>query len=239
METKEQLIKHFQSLIKRIESSKSDEEALECLKGVESYNLILIDTLQNLYYREEKINEKLDKLIDRTSTVSCRFSEKDSSTLAMMTGVGIIARLDAVDYLKKCLLGAKVLTICDPYFLQPYGKAQVQEYLEAITEVIPLKLPRIELFIRSEKRNPKVAEGLNEFCRNREPKIKIKCYETEEIHDRIWMVDYDKAYVVGTSFNGVGNKWSFILDLPKEDTQKFIKELKEVRSNSTNSSNSA
>ncbi len=46
-------------------------------------------------------------------------------------------------------------------------------------------------------------------------------YRTKTIHDRVWIVEGRKAFVVGTSFQGIGNKFSFILDLPNEDLEKF------------------
>jgi hypothetical protein len=54
-------------------------------------------------------------------------------------------------------------------------------------------------------------------------------YKTKTIHDRVWIVEGRKAFVVGTSFQGIGNKFSFILDIPNVDLEIFNLHLEKIR----------
>ena len=47
----------------------------------------------------------------------------------------------------------------------------------------------------------------------------------DDVHDRVWIKDFHSAYVVGTSFNGLGDKCAFILSLPEEDRRDFIRAI--------------
>jgi hypothetical protein len=55
-------------------------------------------------------------------------------------------------------------------------------------------------------------------------------YHQEEIHDRVWLKDETDAVVVGTSFNGLGNKCAFLLNLEAADASSFSAELRRIRS---------
>jgi hypothetical protein len=55
------------------------------------------------------------------------------------------------------------------------------------------------------------------------------------LHDRVWIADHERAFTVGTSFNGIGSRCAFILELPSEDRRAFIRELASIRANVTKS----
>ncbi len=49
------------------------------------------------------------------------------------------------------------------------------------------------------------------------------------MHDRVWIKDGNRAKVVGTSFNGLGKKLAFILNLPESDLRAFQTQLPRIR----------
>jgi hypothetical protein len=51
--------------------------------------------------------------------------------------------------------------------------------------------------------------------------------ETDKIHDRIWIKNHSAAVVTGTSLGGIGNKLSFILELPDDDLRELKRFLKD------------
>jgi len=58
-------------------------------------------------------------------------------------------------------------------------------------------------------------------------------YVGKEVHDRVWFWFEEEnsepqGVVVGTSFNGLGKHFTFVLDLPKEDAREFWKHLSEA-----------
>ncbi|MGM8063212.1 hypothetical protein [Vogesella indigofera] len=231
MPSREFLIQHLQHLLQQVESSETDNEAWQRVRHDHFF-----DPWWDEYSldRFDRLDRKLDELLKRSSNAMCRYSgEGDGQIVRLITGVGELARVEAVRYLNQCLSGARQLTICDPYFLQPYGRMPKANYVAAIKDVIPKQVSQIELFVKPRKRDAEVAEGFNEFCKERS--IKLTCRRTDAIHDRVWIVDSSRAYVVGTSFNGLGNKCAFILDLPDEDMRGFFKEIGFLREQTTRS----
>lgn len=171
------------------------------------------------------IERKLDRLFEPPSGFECRLSGADGdNVIQLMTGLGPTARAGAVEHLGECLDGAQHITICDPFFLQLPPKAMsIPDYVAALGSIFPEKMRSLELFVGSRKRTTGVADGINSLCKERS--IRISCFKTDDIHDRVWIADYERAYSVGTSFNGLGNKGSFILQLPDEDKRRFIQEI--------------
>lgn len=230
MPSRELLIHHLTDLLEQIKSSESDAEAWRHFRRER-----LEPWLEDIaYHRISRLERKVDELLERPNTASCRFSGDDSRAIArFLTEVGETGRSEAVRYLRDCLAGARQLMICDPYFLQPYGRLPKSEYLAAIADVLPQQLAQIELFVKPRKRDAEIAGRFNELCKARN--IKLTCRKTDAIHDRVWIVDSARAYVVGTSFNGLGNKCAFILDLPDEDMKGFFREVGLVREQTTRS----
>ncbi|MDD2750511.1 hypothetical protein [Acidithiobacillus sp.] len=184
-------------------------------------------------YRLRRLDQKVDALLERP-TPSCRIaSEEDNNVLQLMTGVGAAARTEAIDYMRSGFSGAKQLVICDPYFLLSNSKTSKADYLAGVDVVIPKNVKAIELYVKPRKRDAEVATGFTKLCQDRG--IKLTCRKTEELHDRVWIVDSTRAYVVGASFNGLGNKCAFILELPEEDRRNFIKEVGLLRERTTRS----
>ncbi len=232
MTHKELLIERLKELISIVERSDSSWDALRdalrrnCREGL-FYPFWDVE----LEYRLHCLDKKVDSLLKRP-TPTCRMaSEEGNNVLQLMTGVGTAARKEAIDYMRSGFAGAKQLVICDPYFLLPNSKPSKADYLTGVASVIPKTVKAIELYVKPRMRNPEVADGFTKLCQDRG--IKLTCRKTDEIHDRVWIVDSTRAFVVGTSFNGLGNKFAFILELPEEDRRNFIKEVGLLRERTT------
>ncbi len=220
MPRKEFLIEHLKELISIVEHSDSERDALRKIRR-EGFFYPFWD--EEFEYRLHRLDQKVDALLERPVS-SCRMaSEEGNNVLQLMTGVGIAARTEAIHYLRDGLSGAKQLVICDPYFLLSNNKNSKTEYLAGIDAVIPQTVKTIELYVKPRKRDAEVAAGFTKLCKDRG--IKLTCRKTEELHDRVWIVDSTRAFVVGASFNGLGNKCAFILELPEQDRRNFIKEV--------------
>ena len=233
MPRKELLIEHLKELISIVERSDGDRDAL---RRIRREGLLYPFWDEEVEYRLHRLDQKVDALLERPVS-SCRMaSEEGNNVLQLMTGVGVAARAEAIDYMQDGFSGAKQLVICDPYFLLSNNKNSKTDYLAGIDAVIPKTVKVIELFVKPRKRDAEVASGLTKLCQDRG--IKLTCRKTEELHDRVWIVDSTRAFVVGASFNGLGNKCAFILELPEPDRRNFIKEVGLLRER-TNRSKSA
>lgn len=230
MPRKELLIEHLKDLISIVERSDGDRDALRRIRR-EGFFYPFWD--EEFEYRLHRLDQKIDALLDRPVS-SCRMaSEEGSNVLQLMTGVGVAARTEAIDYMRDGFSGAKQLVICDPYFLLSNNKNSKADYLAGIDAVIPKTVKVIELYVKPRKRDAEVASGFTKLCQDRG--IKLTCRKTEELHDRVWIVDSTRAFVVGASFNGLGNKCAFILELPEQDRRNFIKEVGLLRERTTRS----
>jgi hypothetical protein len=222
------------SLIERERLEKNlDEIVDELFKDVEKYAWKL--SWRKYYYhlegeRLDRIEGKLDKVLEGSSRARCRFSEDDGeSVLHLLTGAGLGERNKAINHLSAKLKGAISLTICDPYFLKiPKGSSPSETASEFIS-ILPKSLKNLDLYVKSRYRDKEFADCFNVKLQKRG--IKLLSRKTDEIHDRVWIKDFNDAFVVGTSFNGLGNKCAFILDLPKEDQRQFMSSLKEISRN--------
>lgn len=230
MPSKELLIQHLRKLIEIVERSESERDALWRIR-TEGFFYHFWD--EEIDHRFRRLDQKVDALLGRP-VPSCRMaSEEGNNVLQLMTGIGVAARVEAIDYFRGGFAGANQLVICDPYFLLSNSKISKTDYLAGVDAAIPKSVKSIELFVKPRKRDAEIADGFTKLCHERG--IKLTCRKTDELHDRVWIVDSTRAFVVGASFNGLGNKCAFILELPEEDRRSFLKEIGLLRERTTRS----
>ncbi|WP_257178697.1 MULTISPECIES: hypothetical protein [Bradyrhizobium] len=179
--------------------------------------------------RLSEIDQKLDSIIRRLDRPFCQLAEtEDNAHAKLIVGLGSGARQQALAHLNDSLGGARHLTICDPYLLSSPGRISSEEYVNGIESALPQTLRAVEIFSKRGVRNKDIADRLNQMFRRRD--IRVRIYKTEDIHDRVWIKDSLEAYSIGTSFNGLGNKFTFILPLPSSDVRPFLSEIQILRS---------
>ena len=124
--------------------------------------------------------------------------------------------------LKSRLRNAEKLMICDPYIFNVPQDTTNAEYVRRFLSALPMKtLHHLEI-VYSDRKSPSIIQEL----RKRLPtSVKLQLSVDESIHDRVWVVNDSKAFVVGTSFGGIGKKIAFILDLPDDDLIHFKRHL--------------
>lgn len=125
--------------------------------------------------------------------------------------------------LKSKLRDAELLTICDPYLLDEPKGENAGEYVRQLISVLPLdSLRSLDIVYDKSKEHPAVVREL----KHRLPKhISLRLIADDSIHDRVWIIDGKSAYVVGTSFGGLGKRLAFLLSLPYDDLANFKKYL--------------
>jgi hypothetical protein len=133
--------------------------------------------------------------------------------------------------LREVINKAKKLLIADPFFFHVPMDLSDDVYIEKLLETLPLStLLEITVIYTKPKRNT----ALPLFQSKIPKEVKFIPIENDSIHDRVWVVDDKKAYIVGTSFNGIGKKLSFILSLPDEDLNDFNDYLETAVNKKTN-----
>lgn len=129
--------------------------------------------------------------------------------------------------LKSSIQNAVKLTICDPYLFHTPKTLTESEYIAQLLSVLPLEtLLELTIFYQA----PNSRNSYREF-KNRLPEhILLRGFINDSIHDRVWIVDDIHAFAVGTSFGGIGKRYSFLLDLPQDDLRDFRAFLDELQS---------
>lgn len=121
------------------------------------------------------------------------------------------------------LQNAESLTVCDPYLFAKPKKERAEDYLDNLLSVLPLRTLRYLTIVhdRAKEHTPLVRAFEKKLPRN----INLLLRPNSDIHDRVWIVDKNKAFVIGTSFGGLGKRLAFLLDLPYEDLVRFKRYL--------------
>ncbi len=229
------------------------DELKKCLENYlkESGDNKLVEIIDCIYrhdysyphYRKlrelKSINEKI--LEELKEQRQCPFRENSKTgEIRFMSGY---SRKKGINHIKEKLEGAKSIIICDPYFF-PVKEKKCEDYVKEFIGVLPCSVKEITVYCQKNSKTLK-----NNLCYNaikgalekksKSKIIKLTIEKTEDIHDRVWIVDElcDKGFVVGGSFNGLGNKVMFILDLPIKDTQDFLKILKKIKANQPKKTN--
>lgn len=230
MPSKQELLAYLDFLRERVEASEDSRDAQFWLRRRLDWPPRRDDRLEE---RLQNIEGMLAHILERPGS-TCQFKGEEGKALArFIVSMGAQARAEANQYLSEVIAGAHELTICDPYILKPYSDTPAGDYVGTLISVFPTALRSLEIFVKPGARNKEVAEKLNNACKQRN--IRITVHRTNKIHDRVWIADHERAYTVGTSFNGLGNRCAFILPLPSEDRRAFSKELASIRGSASTS----
>ena len=227
MHTKQSIALQLRHLLELVELSETDADARRSIRRHRTSDMFGDEHVEHRLWRIER---ELHNLAER-STGRCQFSEGDSTrVIDLMTGRGTAARERSIKFLSQWLGDPQKLTVADPYFVKNTGTISESIYTASLAAVLPRSITSLELFagIRTPKyRREPVATWIDSYCQQH--CIALSVYNQEEIHDRVWIVDDDKALVVGASFNGIGDKCAFILPLDQDDTASFSAELQRIR----------
>jgi hypothetical protein len=175
-----------------------------------------------------KFEEIMPKLIDSfADSTTNDLINRDSSMLRACAQMALPDQegLTAKRSIERRLKGAKSLLITDPYFFTTAKGLTDEEYVEELLGVLPCgTLGKLIIIYQEQKKS----SAINCFKNTLPKSIDLVLITDDSIHDRVWMVDWKKAYSVGTSFNGIGKKLTFISRLSKQDLIDFMAYLKDL-----------
>jgi len=125
---------------------------------------------------------------------------------------------------------SKEIIIVDGYIFKPKKGEEPIEHLKFFTDIFSPTLMKIKhiIFITDPKYISNYylfKKQLNEL----NPELIVDCNTSEDFHDRFWIIDRTKGLVIGTSLNGIGNKYALFDILRDEDTKYLLKICREQR----------
>jgi hypothetical protein len=128
--------------------------------------------------------------------------------------------------LKAKLRDAQKLIICDPYvFVIPQDTTET-EYVKQLLSILPMNTLRVLEIAYSGRKSPRVVQELKKQI---PASVSLKLLIDGSLHDRVWIVNDSRAFIVGTSFGSIGKKVAFIIDLPDDDFVTFKKHITNIR----------
>jgi len=191
---------------------------------------IFLEEIKRLQKQIDGLSEQVHNLSNKQFV--CPLSQESnqrSIVLKLLTGLPDRIKSER-KYLEKQISAAKKLIIVDPYFFSRGGPNRIfdkeSKYTDFIINLIPKSVSDLEIFHLPHP-NTRIKYKFHKMIRSRQ--IKVHYLETNEIHDRVFIIDDEQAVLVGTSLGGYGNKLAFVLSIPKEDLENFTKELERIR----------
>lgn len=224
--SRELLIHHLRELLAALENPDFDLSQLPLWLSL----WFRAPTDREIAIELRHIQHRLAELAERRCPLTK--SENANTWVQFMTGVRGQLDTDRKD-IRRWLVGATRLTIADPYFFLFGGPNKAfknrQEYTDWQLKFMPNTLKQLEIF-----HLPRPTKGLyspiSNYCKTKG--IVFKTFSTKAIHDRVLIKDASQGRVIGTSFNSLGSKIGFVLDLPEDDLKQFRQALHDIKSNS-------
>lgn len=189
-------------------------------------------------YFDEFLIEKLDEINYRLKNTNfqCRYSEETDGMMKMLIaprhGKADIKEIrnTGLKEIRDFTKDTKELIIIDPYiFGGTTDKASTYiEEFKRCSRIDNQSINKIHIIYSSRHGNTTaIKNGIKKLARDNN--CILTSYDSDKIHDRIWIKDKTEAIVVGTSFGGIGNRLCFILDLPKYDLTNLLDYLSEEK----------
>lgn len=122
------------------------------------------------------------------------------------------------------------LTMVDRYLFSNDIKNQA-EYLTLFKQIVDSVIGKIKLvrFITQLSYNDELYKKTVNLLENMNPNISVAHSKSEYFHDRFWIVDDLKGIFVGTSLNGLGNKYALVDNIKDSDTKLIVEELRRLK----------
>lgn len=217
-------------------------ELLKRLKNSEE-KISSEDLREIFWYRfqpfyDEYLIEKLDEINNRLKEASCqcRYSEETDVIMKMLIaprqGKADIKenRNTGLKEIRDFTKDTKELIIIDPYiFGGETDKASTYiEEFKRCSRIDSQSINNIHIIYSSGHGNTAaIKNGIKKLASDNN--CSLTSYNSDKIHDRVWIKDKSEAIVVGTSFGGIGNRLCFILNLPKYDLTHLLDYLTEEK----------
>jgi hypothetical protein len=121
------------------------------------------------------------------------------------------------------------LTIVDGYLFATNIKNQA-EYLTLFEKIINSVIGKIKLvrFVTLPSYNDELYKKTVTLLENMNPHISVEHSKSEYFHDRFWIADDQRGIFVGTSLNGLGNKYALVDNIRDSDTNSIVGELRRL-----------
>ena len=125
-----------------------------------------------------------------------------------------------MEYLNKILVNGDELLVIDPYIFSNSDESYENMLINIFNKSNYRNITVITNFYNTDKEFLK-------YIQENVPRLK-KIKYTKDFHDRFWIADNKKGFVLGTSLNGVGKKYCYIDYLDNDDVSEIVSIVKNI-----------
>lgn len=125
-----------------------------------------------------------------------------------------------MEYLNKILVNGDELLVIDPYIFSNSDESYENMLINIFNKSNYRNITVITNFYNTDKEFLK-------YIQENVPRLKQIKY-TKDFHDRFWIADNKKGFVLGTSLNGVGKKYYYIDYLDNDDVSEIVSIVKNI-----------
>lgn len=125
-----------------------------------------------------------------------------------------------MEYLNKILVNGDELLVIDPYIFSNSGESYKNKLINIFNKSNYRNITVITNFYNTDKEFLK-------YIQENVPRLKQIKY-TKDFHDRFWIADNKKGFVLGTSLNGIGKKYCLIDYLDNDDVSEIVSIVKNL-----------
>ena len=121
------------------------------------------------------------------------------------------------------------LTIVD-YYLFPKSMKNQAEYLTLFEQIVDAVIGKIKLvrFVTQPSYSDELYKKTVNLLKRMNSHISVEHSKNEYFHDRFWIADDQRGIFVGTSLNGLGNKYALVDNIRDSDTNSIVEELRRL-----------
>ena len=121
------------------------------------------------------------------------------------------------------------LTIVDYYLFSKNIKNQA-EYLTLFGHIVKSVIGKIKLvrFVTQPSYSDELYKKTVTLLESMNSHISVEHSKSEYFHDRLWIADDQRGIFVGTSLNGLGNKYALVDSIKDSDTNSIVGELQRL-----------
>lgn len=126
---------------------------------------------------------------------------------------------------------SKEIIIVDGYIFKPQKHEEPKDHLKFFTDIFSPTIRNIKHinFITDPEYPKDIYDYFKKTLIELNPQLTVDCNTTKKFHDRFWIADRTKGLVIGTSLNGIGNKYALFDKLQDKDTKYLLKKFMELR----------
>jgi hypothetical protein len=113
------------------------------------------------------------------------------------------------------------LLIVDPYFFHDNDNPAYPDRVDAVWAGVVESVDRVDVIARQTP--AALTAAIEAKARARNARVTFNVHRSNEFHDRFWIVDRQRGILVGTSVNGLGNKYAVADYLNEVDVRDIVR----------------